>query len=93
MDEDSMPAMPLSKARGELGDIVNRVAHGGERVLLNRNGKNVAAVVSLRDLELIRRLEDAADLKAAVAARAEVARRGSVPWKKLKAETPRRGRK
>lgn len=81
-----MVAMPLSKARGELGDIVNRVSHGGERVLLNRNGKNVAAVVSLADLDLIRQLEDAADIKAALAARAEVAKHGTVSWKKLKAE-------
>jgi prevent-host-death family protein len=82
-----MVAMPLSKARGELGTVVNRVSHGGERVLLNRNGKNVAALVSMEDLELIRQLEDAADLKAALAARAEIAKHGTVPWKKLKAET------
>ena len=86
-----MSGMPLSKAREELGMLVNRVSLRGERVLLNRNGKAVAAIVPLEDLELIRRLEDAADLKAARAARAEVARRGTVPWKKLKAKAGRGG--
>jgi prevent-host-death family protein len=85
-------AIPLSKARAELGDVVNRVSHGGERVLINRNGKTVAAVVSVEDLVLIRRLEDAADLKAALAARAQAAKRGTVPWKKLKAERRSRWR-
>ena len=80
-----MVTIPLSKARDELGNLVNRVSLRGERVLINRNGKSVAAVVPVEDLELIRRLEDAADLKAALAARAEVARLGTVPWRKLKA--------
>lgn len=80
-----MPTTPLSKARGQLGTLVNRVSLRGERVLLNRNGKAVAAIVPLEDLELLRRLEDAADLRAALKARAEVGRKGTVPWKKLKA--------
>jgi prevent-host-death family protein len=84
-----MVAMPLSQAREELGAIVNRVSLRGERVLINRNGKTVAALVSLEDLDLIRRLEDAADVKAALAARAAAARHGTVPWKKLKAERPK----
>ena len=80
-----MAALPLSKARDLLGSLVNRVSLRGERVVINRNGKNIAAIVPMEDLELLRRLEDAADLKAALAAREEVRREGAVAWEDVKA--------
>lgn len=55
----------ISEAREEFSDTVNRVAYGGERVVLTRHGKRVAAVVPLEDLELLEALEDAADVEEA----------------------------
>lgn len=81
--------MPRSRvaatnARGNLSDILNKVAFGGERVFLERHGKPVAAVVSIEDAELLERLEDEMDLEAA---RKAIAEKGaSIPWKQLKAE-------
>ena len=52
----------ISEARESFSTTVNRVAFGGERVVLTRHGRRVAAVVPIEDLELIEALEDATDL-------------------------------
>jgi prevent-host-death family protein len=69
-----------SAARSEFSDLVNRAAYAGERVIVHRRKKPVAAVVPLEDLELLEKLEDRIDL--------EEARRRlnepTVPWSKVK---------
>jgi prevent-host-death family protein len=42
--------IPVTRARAELSELVNRVAYGGERIVLTRHGKAVAAIVSAADL-------------------------------------------
>lgn len=79
-----MPGLPVSEARAALGDILDRVRLRGERVRLSKNGKDVAAVVPIEDLELLRQLEDRLDLDDARRALAEAERKGTVPWKKIK---------
>jgi prevent-host-death family protein len=49
--------VPVTRARADLSDLVNRVAYGGERIALTRHGRPVAAIVSAEDL---RRLEEGA---------------------------------
>ena len=79
-----MTRLPASKAREQFADIVNRVSYRGERVLLERHGKGVAALVPVEDLELLEALEDKLDV---AAARAALAEKGpNIPWSKLKAE-------
>ncbi|MEO6443966.1 MAG: type II toxin-antitoxin system Phd/YefM family antitoxin [Gemmatimonadaceae bacterium] len=41
----------LTDAREALADLVNAVSYGGARIILQRHGKDVAALVSLEDLE------------------------------------------
>lgn len=79
-----MSTVTMSEARQTLPEIVNRVAFGGERVVINRSGKEIAALISIEDLATLRLLEDHEDLKAARAAIAEVKKKGTVPWRKLK---------
>jgi len=50
-------AIPVTQARSELAELINRVVYGGEHVVLTRHGKPLAALVSAADLE---RLESAA---------------------------------
>lgn len=57
--------MNIIEARANLADALNRVAYGGERIVLKRRGKGVAALVSLEDLARLEALENEADLKAA----------------------------
>ena len=45
--------VPVTQARSELADLVNRVVYGGERVVLTRHGRPVAALVAAADLELL----------------------------------------
>ncbi|PWI44407.1 type II toxin-antitoxin system Phd/YefM family antitoxin [Streptomyces sp. ICBB 8177] len=47
--------VPVTQARAELAELINRVVYGGERVVVTRHGKPLVALVSAADL---RRLED-----------------------------------
>lgn len=78
-----MPKLAASKVRQEFSDVLNRVSYGGERIILDRRGKEVAAIISMEDYILLQELENQLDLEAAKKALKE---KGSIPWKKLKAE-------
>ena len=54
-----------TEARRKLSDIVAAAHYGGERTTITRNGKPMAAVVSLEDLEAMEALEDHMDIKRA----------------------------
>lgn len=42
--------IPITKARDELADLINRAAYGHERIMLTRHGKTVAGLVPPEDL-------------------------------------------
>jgi prevent-host-death family protein len=46
----------VTDARKKLADLVNQVVYRGERIVLTRHGKVVAAIVSAEDFELLSRL-------------------------------------
>jgi len=50
--------IPVTQARAELAELVNRVAYSGERVVLTRHGRPLAALVSAADLELLEALSE-----------------------------------
>ena len=77
-----MRRLAASSLREHLADTLNRVAYGGERIVLERRGQEVAALVSLADLKLLEELEDRTDLEAAREALSEP---GAVPWDEVKA--------
>jgi antitoxin (DNA-binding transcriptional repressor) of toxin-antitoxin stability system len=62
------------------------MAFGGERVVLTRHGKRVAAVVPIEDLELLESLEDARDLDDVRTALSDPANRDRIGWEELKAQ-------
>ncbi|WP_086558809.1 type II toxin-antitoxin system Phd/YefM family antitoxin [Streptomyces africanus] len=51
--------IPVTQARAELADLINRVVYGGERVVVTRHGKPLVALVSADDL---RRLDETQEL-------------------------------
>ncbi|MFG3015174.1 type II toxin-antitoxin system Phd/YefM family antitoxin [Streptomyces cinerochromogenes] len=70
--------IPVTQARAELADLINRVVYGGERVVVTRHGKPLVALVSAADLERLDALEAPADEQ--VASSVSVVREaGSVP--------------
>ncbi len=60
--------------------MVNRAAYGGERIVVHRRNKPVAAVVPLADLKLLDQLEDLGDEIDARKRRRE----STIPWEKIK---------
>lgn len=76
--------LPTSKARAQFADILNVVAFKGERVLLHRRGKDVAAVISAEDLALLEALEDRVDLEAVREALQEGG--PNISWSQIKSE-------
>ena len=77
-----MTSIPITEAREHLADLGNRVALRGERVVVERRGKNLFALVPMEDVELLERLEDKMDLDAIRAAKDEP----SKPWAQVKKE-------
>ncbi|WP_225839486.1 type II toxin-antitoxin system Phd/YefM family antitoxin [Streptomyces sp. NK08204] len=53
--------IPVTQARAELADLINRVVYGGERVVVTRHGKPLVALVSAADLERLDALGDPAE--------------------------------
>jgi prevent-host-death family protein len=77
-----MTDIGVADIRANLADVINRVAYGGERIVLQRRGKQVLAVVPMEDLALIEEMENRADIRSALKARKE---KGEVPLEKIKA--------
>ena len=63
---------------------MNAVAYGNERIVLTRNGKPMAALVSLLVLESVSELEDRVDREAARKARLEARKHGTITLAELK---------
>lgn len=72
-----MTRIAASKVRQDLSDTLNRVAYAGQRVILERRGKEIAAVIPIEDLRLLEALEDRIDLADARAALAEAKKKGT----------------
>ncbi|WP_326696332.1 type II toxin-antitoxin system Phd/YefM family antitoxin [Streptomyces sp. NBC_01754] len=52
--------IPVTQARAELAELINRVVYGGERVVVTRHGKPLVALVSAADLGKLEAGEEAA---------------------------------
>jgi len=53
--------IPVTQARAELADLINRVVYGDERVVVTRHGKPLVALVSAADLEKLEAIRAAED--------------------------------
>ena len=78
-----MTTISMSEIRLKLSELANRVIYGGERVVVEKNNKPAFGIVSMEDIELLERLEDEIDIKAAK----EALKEGDfVPWEQVKKE-------
>ena len=83
--------IPVSEFKNGISETINRVAYGGESVLLQRHGKDVVALVSLEQLRLleeIERREEQDDTKAALGALEQLGNGKDelIPWSEAKAQ-------
>ena len=77
-----MPSkLTASAARQNFSDILNRAAYRGERVVVHRGKKPIAAVVPMEDFELLEKLEDQIDI---AAAREALKDPRTIPWETVK---------
>ncbi|MEK8142216.1 type II toxin-antitoxin system Phd/YefM family antitoxin [Streptomyces sp. M10(2022)] len=53
--------IPVTQARAELAELINRVVYGGERVVVTRHGKPLIALVSAADLQRLESEEAATE--------------------------------
>jgi prevent-host-death family protein len=73
--------LTASEARQNFSNILSRAEYRGERVIVHRGKKAVAAVVPIEDVELLERLEDEIDI---AAARKALKDPRTIPWEKIK---------
>jgi PHD/YefM family antitoxin component YafN of YafNO toxin-antitoxin module len=74
--------LPTTQVSENFEATLDQVVLERERIILQRNGKAVAALVSIEDLEILAELEDELDLEAAQEALQEP---GTVSWESVKA--------
>lgn len=72
-------------ARKNFADIVNKVAYGKEPVILTRRGQEIAALISIDELQLLQKIEDYIDIEDAKKALEEPGENFSAEdfWKQL----------
>jgi prevent-host-death family protein len=77
--------LSTSEARQQFADLINRTAYRGERFLVQRRKKPVAAVIPIEEYELLEKVieerENAIDVRLARKARRE---KGRIPWERVK---------
>ena len=73
-------------AKEEFSELINRVAHNKERIIITRRGKDLAAIVPLEDLSIILESQNKHDLREAVEALKEARNQGAIPLDDFKEE-------
>lgn len=73
--------LSASSARQNFSEILSRAEYRGERVVVHRGKKAVAAVVPIEDVELLEKLEEEIDV---AAARQALKDRRTIPWEIVK---------
>ena len=73
-------------AKEQFSELINRVAHNNERIVLTRRGKDIAAIVPLEDLLVLLETQHKNDLQEAVEALKQARDQGTVPLEDFKEE-------
>lgn len=85
-----MVTVSSEQVRDGLGELINRVAYGGERVMVTRRGKKIAGIISAEELELFEAvldaIEDEIDIPLVKERQAEIERGEYVTLEQLKSE-------
>ncbi len=79
-----MASIPVSKARQEMKDLVNRVAYGKERIYLTSHDKKMAVLVPIEDIQALEAIEDAQDVVIAEERIAKAEKEGTYTTEELR---------
>ena len=75
-----------ANAKQEFSELIHRVSHGKERIILTRRGQEIAAIIPVEDLLLLQNSQDKTDLQEAIDALKEARREGTTSLETLKEE-------
>lgn len=83
-----MTRVNVSKARAEFPELVNRAASKKKSTIVSDRGKDLAAVIPIEDLKLLKRLRreemDRLDIAQARAALKEAKKKGTIPLEEVR---------
>lgn len=75
-----MTRVAASQIRDQISSTLERVSREGERVVIEHEGRGVAALVPMEDLERLERLDDRAEARAPSESNGELRRRSPLPF-------------
>jgi prevent-host-death family protein len=79
-------SMTTIQAKEDFSELINRVSHNKERVILIRRDKEIAAIIPIEDFALLQTSLDKNDLQEAAEALKEARQLGTISLDDLKAE-------
>lgn len=71
-------------AKEQFAELINRVVHSKERVILTRRGKEIVAIIPFEDLEILQQSQDKSDLHEAIESLTEARNIGTLSLDSLK---------
>ncbi len=80
-----MPSTSAGTEETSISDLIDKVANDKNRLVVLREGKEIAALVPLEDLEILEELDDLLEREGIEAARKEAQEKGTIPLEKVKA--------
>ena len=81
-----MSSHTLSDTRSHLTELVDEARFKLKRIIITKNGKPAAAIVSLEDIQLLEQYENQLDIEAARYAKKLADQEGTIAWKVAKKE-------
>lgn len=85
-DEVEAIAIELQAAVPRIRELVERAHRHSLRIVLTRDGEEIAAILPAEHLHWIEEFEDRRDLELAERVREEMRREGTIPWEQVKDE-------
>ena len=82
----TMTHLSTIEAKEEFSELINRVSHNKEHIVLTRRGKEIAAVIPFEDFLQLQQTQSKNDLEEAVEALQEARNKGSMTIEDFKAE-------
>ncbi len=73
-------------AKEEFSELINRVSHNKERIILTRRGKEIAVIIPIEDFQHLQKSQSKNDLDEAVEALQEARNLGTMSLEDLKAK-------
>ena len=85
-----MRRLNISEVRSDFAETINQVSYGKERLIVERRGKDLAAIIPVEDLKLLERLieeeEDRLDLEEVEKILADPRNKKAIPLEKVRKE-------